>query len=154
MARVGEIFAHTYKIVEGQDKPETQLAAANYPLSGYYVDVSGCERFHVVIHLGAIHGSDAPSFKIKQADAVDGTLDTIDATYAEHTCAADDDGEWVLFTIEVDKLATDHHFVSCVVAGVTNGSYADIFYLLPLLSLPVTQATAVCPSASQHNFVG
>jgi len=56
--------------------------------------------------------------------------------------------------VEVDKLATDHHFVSVVVSGVTNGSYAAILFLGEALSLPVTQATGVLPAASQHEFVG
>jgi len=151
---MGEIFAHVYKIAKGQSLVETALTAANYPLSGYYVDVSKCERFHVLIDLGTIHGSDTPIFEIKQADSATGTLDTISATYAKHTCAANDDGEMVMLTIEVDKLATDHHFVSCVVSGVSNGSYGTIYFLLPETTLPVTQATAVCPAASQHEFVG
>jgi len=151
---MGAIFAHTYKIAKGQALVETLLAAGNYPASASYIDVSGCERFHVLIHLGTIHANDVPIFEIKQAEAVNGTLDVISATYAKHTCAADDDGEFVLFTIEVDKLATDHHFVSCVVSGVTNGSYADIFFLLPETTLPVTQTTAVCPTASQYEYVG
>jgi hypothetical protein len=150
----GEIFADKYKIVEGQDQPETQLSAGNYPASGSYVDVSEVERFHVVIHLGTIHASDTPVFEVKEADANDGTLDVISATYAKHTCAANDDGEWIVFTIETDKLSADHHFVSTVVSGVTNGSYADIFYLLPGLSQPVTQTAGVLPSASQYQYVG
>ena len=154
MSRLGEIFANKYKIVKGSALVETALSAANYPLSGSYPDVSGCERFHVLIDLGTIHASDIPIFEIKQTDSATGTLDTLDATYAKHTCAADDDGEMVMMTIEVDKLATDHHFVSCVVSGVTNGSYGTIYFLLPLMSLPVTQTTAVCPAASQHAFVG
>lgn len=154
MARMGEIFANTYKIAKGQNLVETLLAAANYPVSGSYIDVSEVERFHVLVHFGTIHASDAPVIAIKQADAANGTLDVISATYATHTADPGDDGEFVLMTIEVDKLATDHHFVSAVVSGVTNGSYGDIFFLLPLMTLPVTQTTAVCPSASQYNFVG
>ena len=152
--RSGEIFADRFKVALGQSLPETVLAAGNYPASGSYIDVSAVERFHVLVHLGTIHASDVPIFEVKEADAVDGTLDVIDATYAKHTCEADDDGEWIAFTIETDKLAADHHFVSCVVSGVTNGSYAEIFYLLPEQSLPVTQTTAVLPTASQHAFVG
>ena len=154
MEGMGRIFAHTYKIAKGQSLVETALAAGNYPASGSYIDVSDGERFHVLISLGTIHASDVPVFEVKQADSTTGTLDVISATYAKHTSAADDDGEFVLLTIEVDKLATDHHFVSCVVSGVTNGSYAEIFFLLPLSELPVTQDTAVCPAASQHEFVG
>jgi hypothetical protein len=157
MGRSGMIFAHNFVVTpceDGSNEIETALTAGNYPASGSYIDVSPYERFHVLIHLGTIDASDVPVFEIKQADAVDGTLDVIDATYAKHTCAADDDGEFICFTIEVDKLATDHHFVSAVVSGVTNGSYADILFFGEALSLPVTQATGVLPAASQHEFVG
>jgi len=157
MGRSGQIFAHTFVVTpceDGSSEIETALTAGNYPASGSYIDVSPYERFHVLIWMGTIHGSDAPVFEIKQAEAVDGTLDTLDATYCKHTCAADDDGEFVAFTVEVDKLATDHHFVSVVVSGVTNGSYAAILFLGEALSLPVTQATGVLPAASQHEFVG
>ena len=148
----GEIFAHTYKVVKGQSLVETVLANGNYPASGSYIDVSGCERFICIISLGTL--ADALTFTLKQADAVDGTLDALDATYAAHTGAANDDGEFVIMEVEVDKLATDHHFVSCVLSGVSGSNYAEIFFLLPLKSLPVTQTTAVLPSASQHAFVG
>ena len=152
MDRMGEIFAHAYKIAKGQSLVETVLANGNYPASGSYVDVSDCERFHVLISLGTL--ADAIVFTIKEVDSTTGTVDTIDATYAAHTCADDDDGEFVLLTIEVDKLSTDHHFVTCVVSGVSGSNYAEIFFLLPESELPVTQTTAVCPAASQHEFVG
>jgi len=154
MGRSGEIFADTYKIVNGQSLPETVLSSAAYPASGSYIDVSGCERFHCLVHWGTIAGGDTPVATLKEADAADGTLDTIDATYAAHTGANNDDGEWVSFTVEVDQLSTDHHFVSCVLSGISGSTYGEIFFLLPLLSLPVTQTTAVLPSASQHALVG
>lgn len=152
MSRMGEIFAHVFKIAKGQALVETALTNANFPVSGSYIDVSKCERFHVLVSLGTL--ADAVVFEIKQADSTTGTLDVISATYAKHTCADTDDGEFVLFTIEVDKLAVDHHFVSCVVSGNSGANYAEIFFLLPETTLPVTQATAVCPAASQHEFVG
>ena len=151
---IGEIFANTYKVVLGQSLPETVLSSAAYPASGSYIDVSACERFHCLIHWGTIAAGDTPMATLKEADAADGTLDTIDATYAAHTGANNDDGEWVAFTVEVDQLATDHHFVSCVLSGISGSTYGEIFFLLPLLSLPVTQTTAVLPSASQHALVG
>jgi hypothetical protein len=157
MGRSGNIFAHSYYIVPCEDgtyEIETALTAGNYPASGSYIDVSAYERVHVLIHLGSIDASDVPVFELKQADSTTGTLDTIDATYAKHTCAANDDGEFISFTLEVDKLAVDHHFISCVVSGVTNATYADIIFLGEALSLPVTQATATLPAASQHEFVG
>lgn len=151
----GEIFANKYKVVRGNALTETQLSAANYPASGSYIDVSGCERFHVLIALGTVHNSDAPTFEIKQSDAADGTLDTISATYCKFTCTGASDGMLVMMTIETDKLAEDHHFVSCVVAGtVSNGSYGDIFFLLPLTSEPVAQNSTICPAANQLAYVG
>jgi hypothetical protein len=151
------IFAHTFVVTpceDGSYEIETALTAGNYPASGSYIDVSAYERVHILIHLGSIDASDVPVFELKQADSASGTLDTIDTTYAKHTCAADDDGEFIFFTLEVDKLAVDHHFISCVVSGVTNATYADIIFLGQALSLPVTQATGVAPAASQHEFVG
>lgn len=150
----GQVFAHAFKIVEGQDAPETVLSAADYPASGSYIDVSKCERFHVLVHFGAIHGSDVPVVEIKQTTAANGTLTTISTTYAKHTAANDDDGEWVSFTIETKKLTEGYHYVSAVVSGVTNGTYGDIFFLLPETEVPITQTTAVLPAASQHEFVG
>jgi len=157
MGRSGMILAHTLYVVpceDGSNEIETALSAGNYPASGSYIDVSGYERFHILIHLGTINASDTPIFEIKQADSVSGTLDTLSATYCKHTCAHDDDGEFILFTVEVDKLATDHHFISVVVSGVDNGSYGDIIFFGEARSLPVTQATATLPSASQHEYVG
>lgn len=150
----GELFASKYKVVVGQASPEDALTAANYPLSGSYIDVSGCERFHVLIHLGAVHGSDTPTFEIHQADSVSGTLDTISATYAKWVGTGSSDDNWIIMTIETDKLETDHHFVSCEVTGVSNGSYGDILFFLPLTSQPITQNSTYCPADNQVNYVG
>lgn len=118
-------------IAAGQTSPEDLLAAGNYPASGSYIDVTGYTHAACLIHCGAIHNSDAPSFELKQADAADGTLDTINATYAKVTLAGTDDDEFVLIQLDLAVLAADHHFLSCVVGGtVTNGSYADIVWLL------------------------
>jgi hypothetical protein len=150
----GQLFANAFKVVLGQTSPEDVLAAGDYPASGSYIDVSKTERFHCLVHFGAIHGSDVPVIEIKQTTAADGTLTTISTTDAKHTAEADDDDEWVTFTIETKKLTEDNHFVSAVVSGVTNASYGDISFLLPELDLPVAQTTAVLPAASQHNFTG
>lgn len=150
----GQILAHAMKVAKGQDLVETALAATDYPASGSYVDVSKTERFHVLVHWGTIHASDVPVVEIKQTTAADGTLTTISTTDAKHTAAANDDGEFAMFTIETKKLTEDNFYVAAVVSGVTNGSYADIVFLLPELDIPVTQATAVLPAASQHEYVG
>jgi len=147
-------FYNGFKLVAGQTSPEDVLTAADYPASGSFIDVSGYEWVNAVVHLGYIHGSDLPSFTLKCSDATNGTADTLDATYAAHTCAADDDDEFIVFSIETAKLPTDHHFLTCTVAAVTNGSYADIvFYLGPARHNPVTQASTL-PSASAHELAG
>jgi hypothetical protein len=153
----GEIFANLFKVVPGKAAPESQITAGNYPASGSYVDVSGCERFHVLIHLGAVHNSDAPTFEVKQASAADGTLKAISEAYCKWTGAGTSDNNLVLITIETDKLDINngYKYVTVVAAGtLTNGTYADILYLLPLTSEPVTQLTTICPAANQLAYVG
>jgi len=143
-------FQHNYKFVAGQTSPEDALAAGNYPASGSYFDVTGYEWVEVFIKQGAIHASDTPTFEIKQAEAADGTLDTLDATNCKKVSAPTDDDQIISMFITVESLALDHHFLSCVVSGVTNGSYADInFFLGGPRHAPVTQTTALCPSDNQ-----
>lgn len=152
----GEIFANKYKVVPGQASPEDILVdAAYYPASASFIDVSGCERFHVLVQLGAIDAGSTITLEIRQSDAINGTMDVIDATTLKHTVNNDDDDELIMFTVETDKLATDHHFVSLQVEGtVANNNYAAIYFLLPLTSEPVTQIEAKCPAANQHAYVG
>jgi hypothetical protein len=154
MGHSGNVFADNYMIAKGNALAETALSAADYPASGSYIDVSGYERAHVLIHLGTIDAADLPTFEIKCAEATNGTADSIDTTTLLHTCAADDDGEFISFTVEVMKLPLDHHFLTCTVAAVTNGSYGDIVFLLEGLDVPVTQTTAVLPTASKHVYAG
>lgn len=143
-------FANNVKVMAGQTSPEDALAAGSYPASGSFVDVSGFGHVSVVVHLGAVHASDAPVFEIKQADAADGTEDTLDATNCKKTFLHSDDDQALIIDINTDVLATDHHFLSCVVSGVTNGSYGDILYLLSdPRKAPVTQSTTLIPSDNQ-----
>ncbi len=156
MGRSGNVFAHSYKLAKGSATMGAAiLAATDVPASGSYVDVSGYERVHILCHLGAINASDSPTLEPKCADAVDGTADVIVADSLKHTPAVDDDNEWVVWTIEVKKLPLDHHFLTMDIGGTTsNGSYADIIYLLEGLDTPVTQTTAILPSASQYIYAG
>ena len=148
-------FSKDYKFVAGQTSPEDALSTGAYPASGSYIDVSGYEWVNVVIHLGAIHASDTPKFTMKQTDSASGTLDTISTADCVHTCAADDDDEVVTFYIQTATLKDDHHFLSCSVGSVSNGSYGDIMYFLGgARHQPVTQTTALLPAASQHIHAG
>lgn len=152
---MNQIYSQQAKVVAGQTSPEDALSAGNYPASGSYIDVSGYEGVNVVVHMGAIDAGDTPGLEVKVAEAADGTLDVIDATDCVHEVAADDDDEVITFYIATEALAEDHHFLSLVVADVTNGSYADImYYLVNPRHLPVTQTTALLPTASQNIYTG
>ena len=145
------IFSENIKVMPGQASPEDALSAGALPASGSYVDVSGYEAVDVVIHCGAINDLDAPSFEIKCADAVDGTLDTLDETNCKKTMLGTDDDQIVLMHVETATLPEDHHFLAVVVGGtVANGSYADIvFFLHGARHLPVSQDSTLCPSDNQ-----
>lgn len=146
-------FNKNVKIVAGQTSPEDALAAGSYPASGAFVDVSGCEWVNVVVHMGAIDAGDTPGLEVKCSDAIDGTEDVISATNCVKEVAATDDDQFVCFAIKVESLAQDHHFLSTVVADVTNGTYGDIvYYLCGPRKGPVTQNT-VLPSDNQFEHI-
>lgn len=135
------ILANNMKVVRGNTNCETALSGVSaLPASGAFIDVSGYEYVHVIVHLGTIHASDTPTFELKCAEAVNGTLDVIDATLAI-TPAVTDDGEFLHWTLKVDTLPVDHHFVAIATSGtLTNGSYADAIFLLDgARHAPVTQ---------------
>ena len=66
-------LTNAFKFIPGQISPEDALSAGDYPASNSYIDVTGYQWANVVIHLGAIHSSDLPSFEIKEAEATNGT---------------------------------------------------------------------------------
>lgn len=142
-----------YKYVRGNNLAETALAAAKYPASGSFIDVRGFEFVTILIHLGTVHASDTPDFKVQCANAANGTPADVDATDLVHAVANDDDGEFVVFEFPVAHLPVDKHFITLDVADVTNGSYGDIIYILRGAHVvPVTQ-TALLPAASIHHWV-
>jgi len=152
---LGQILAHSVIVhLMTSTTNDTLAAGTDLPASGSYVDVSPYERFHVWLWWGGINASDTPALTVKCADSVSGTLDVINATLA-HTAAADDDDEFVTWTIEVSSLPTDHHFIAIdVTGGVTNATLAAAFLLGEVKSLPATQVTAVLPAASQYYYAG
>lgn len=151
----GTLLANDLKFHKMSTTTNDQLAGGtDLPASGSFIDVSPYERFHIVVRLGVIHASDAPTLEPKEADSVSGTLDQISSTLT-HTVDPADDQEFVIWTIETRKLSEDHHFIALDVGGtVSNGSYVDAFLLGEAESKPVTQTTTVLPSASQYSWVG
>ena len=157
MLGIGTILGHLFKVVTGHSIASTHdlidvlVNNEYYPVSGSYIDVSAAERVHVLILLGAL--ADAVTFELYEAEAADGTEDQISATYYKHTCAANDDGEFAVITIETSRLSKDHHFLTTKVGGVSGSDYAAIIYLLEgVAELPPTSTGL--PTASQHYYTG
>jgi hypothetical protein len=146
-------LANNLKVFDGSATVGAQIAVAtNLPASGSFIDVSTGKWVHVLCRLGVVHASDLPTLEPRCSDAVGGTLDAIDASLV-HSVAADDDEEWVTWSIEVESLPLDHHFMSVLVGGtVTNGSFAQVFFLLDENDKPVTQTTAVLPTTSKYVY--
>jgi len=143
-------FSKDVKLMAGQTSPEDALSTAEYPASGSFIDVTGYEWVNVVVHLGAVHDSDAPVFKLQQSDSTAGTMDTIDTVNCKKTFAGTDDDQALMMYLETSTLATDHHFITCDVSAVSNGSYGDIlFFLGGARSKPVTQSTTLVPTDNQ-----
>ena len=152
----GQLFGNRYKIVFGQVSPEDILVdATNYPASGSFIDVTGYERIACLVHFGAINAGSTMTFELRQAESLTGTPDVIDATYCKITTANDDDDQALLFELETDKLATDHHFLTLQVEGtIASNNYADITFFLDADKKPVTQNAAVFVSGNQVAYVG
>ena len=141
--------SNAFKLVRGNALAETALAAAKYPASGSFVDVTGARWVTILVHLGTIHASDTPTLKVQEAPAINGT--PVDLTGMSHDVAADDDGEFVVFHVDPSFLSNGYEFLTLDVTDVTNGSFGDIIYMLYMDSQPVTQ-TASLPSASVYSF--
>ena len=150
------VLAEKFKVVRGKANCETALSGvAAVPASGSYVDVSGYDVAHIIVHLGTLHTSDTPVFTPKCADSVSGTLDVIDATLAKTPDPDADDGQLLTWSIQVAKLPLDHHFLAVAQTGtLTNGSYADVLFLLEGGNEPVSQSTTYLPSDNQFTWVG
>ncbi len=139
-------FSKDFKVAKGNAKPDTALVNSTYyPASAAFIDVSGYEWVNVIVHLGTI--ADAISFTLKQAEAANGTPDTIDTANCVKTLGTTDDGQVLSFFLETAQLAADHHFITCLVGSVSGNNYASILYYLGgARHQPVTQASAVMPS--------
>lgn len=148
----GMILGNEYKLATGNTACNTALSDTQYPASGSFVDVSKCERFHVVAVLGDI--ADAITLEVKIAEAADGTPDSIDATDLKKTLAATDDGQVIVWTVECRKLPADHWYATVDVGSTSGNNYATILFLLDEKSKPVTQTTSVCPSDNQLRHAG
>lgn len=146
-------FYRNVKIVPGKT-PEAAVTAttANYPAAG--VDVSGYKNVDVLVHVGALDTALTATLMCNTA-ATGGTLDAVSTVYAKNSIGATDDGQIFLFNVEVDKLPTDHHFLTCRIKSATGNDYADVlFFLHGATLLPVSQATASIPSANVKTFAG
>ena len=142
----GTRLGHLYKLVNGNtqggshDIKDVLVNNEYYPASGSYIDVSDCERVHVLIQLGEL--ADNITFELYESDSASGTEDQISATYYKVTTTGGsddtDEGVYACITIEVSRLSTDHHYLTTKVGGVTGSNYAAITYFLETGNLPET----------------
>lgn len=157
----GSLLSSRYKFVSGHteaadsashDLEDVLVNNEYYPASGSYIDVSGAERVHVLLHIGTL--ADAITFQLYEAEAVDGTEDALSTSYYKHTCTATDEGEFVVITIEVSRMSLNHHFLTTKVGAVSGSDYATIVYLLEMYGeLPPTQ-NDYFPDGNQYYFTG
>ena len=142
--------SNAFKIVRGNALAETALAAAKYPASGAFVDMTGVLWATIIVHLGTIHASDTPTLTVQEVDTISGT--PVSLTGMSHDCAANDDGEFVVFHVDRSFLTDGYSFLTLDVTDIANGSYGDITYLLYMEQQPATQVTAQLPSASVYSY--
>jgi len=140
----GNVFSHSFKLLYSSNIGTAMSGVAAYPASGAYQDVSAHERIHILIHWGVLHASDTPTLTLKQTDSVSGTLDAIDSSLVITPDVTTGDNKWSTITLEVRKLATDHHFIALATSGtLTNGSYVEVSIWGEALDRPVTQTAAL-----------
>jgi hypothetical protein len=146
MSYKGMVLGNYFKIMDGMpaaSRMHDGLINGNFPASGSYIDVSDCQRAHILVHLSDLDST--VTFTPSMATAANATPVAI--TGALHTIAADDDGEFVQYTIEVSELAANYHFLTTVVGSAAGGNdYADIVYFLDVNEKPAS--SDYLPSAS------
>ena len=125
----------------------TALAAAKYPASESFIDVSDFERFGFYVALDTL--ADAIDLKVQQAAAADGTPKDITGA-AKTDIAATDDATEVLIEVQTNQLDinNDYHFVTLDVSGIVGANNAAIVFFGVPKSKPVTQ-----PSTLTHVLV-
>lgn len=121
---------------------EVALAAAKYPTSTNFIDVSAFKKFAFLICVGALNS--AVTVKVQEATAADGT--PADITGATVVIGATDDNETFLIEVDASKLTinSSYRFVTLDVAGP---AAADDFAAIIFLGWgagvqPVTQPAA------------
>lgn len=108
---------------------ETALAAANYPLSGNYIDVSGYERFAFLIQVGATDS--VLGFQVKQDTSATETASIKNITGATVAPGAGDDNTNFLIEVDCSQLDTVNgfKFVTLAATGGTGNDYASVTFL-------------------------
>lgn len=120
---------------------ETALAAASYPTSGSYIDVSDYERFAFLIEVGAIDTQTVA--KVQQATANNGALK--DVASATTTIATDGDNKWYLIEVQSSMLDINngYHYVTLTLTGPAGSNdYGAITFIgVNPGYMPVTQGS-------------
>ncbi len=133
-------FSFTKEIYFKQLNVETALAAANYPLSTAYIDVSAFERFGFLIQVGATDS--VLGFQVKQDTSATETANIKNIAGAVVAPGAGDDNTDFFIEVGTDQLDTVNGFkyVTLAAIGGTGNDYASITFVgWAARDKPVTQ---------------
>jgi len=117
----------------------TAVEVQEYPASGSYIDVSGYERFVILILAGTL--DTALTCQVQQATAVNGTAKDISGAVA--TVGATDDNKWHSIEVQTNQLDlnNDYRYITLDVTGAAGSNDYACFVFLGLnpSEQPVTQ---------------
>jgi hypothetical protein len=128
---------------------EVAVAAALYPLSGSFIDVSRFERFAFLIAAGALNS--ALTLQVQQATAVDGTPK--DVTDAVVVVAATDDDQWFVIEVQTAKMDinNDYRYVTLKATGAAD---SDDFAAITFFGYGDYQPIAQGDTLEEAVFIG
>ncbi|HBA90864.1 MAG TPA: hypothetical protein DCZ08_03520 [Anaerolineaceae bacterium] len=111
--RVNELFSEAAKIV--QLNVEVALAAASYPASGAFIDVSQFERFAFLVEAGVLDSE--ITCQVQQAATINGALKNV--TDAVVVIAATGDSKWYLIEVQTARLDINngYNYVTLTLTG-------------------------------------
>ena len=111
--RVNELLSEAAKIV--QLNVEVALAAASYPASGAFIDVSQFERFAFLVQAGVLDSE--ITCQVQQAATINGALKNV--TGAVAVIAATGDSKWYLIEVQTNQLDINngYNYVTLTLTG-------------------------------------
>lgn len=136
---INELFSEATLIK--QLNVNTALAAASYPASGAFVDVSGYERFAFLVQAGSLDSE--LTCQVQQAKTINGTPKAV--TDAVVVIPDDGDNKWYLVEVQTNRLDSNngYRYVTLAISGAagSNDYGAVTFFGINPGYRPVTQGS-------------